>query len=388
VFLSGKEPDVFQVELEDQVISRQFAIHIGCCPEGLNVSLLSPEDFSRLYAVNHGCHDFLNTLSEMMLSSLEYMQKNHRLTHAWQIEMERSKFRWGFGFIGMSIRKDEHQGSAKYGLKLAHQAARPLSSPVKSQTFTSPLQKRQQPEDAKLQFGSVSELHADDAETSDVRMLEAYLLDVSDSPRRMTPRRMTVKMARTEETEKVPVVSILLGDRTGPIRMDLWRGTANSYVIRSFKMLVEESGYPPLVLVRYFTLGPELLPTVSHIRRMHGTNRTQIVLPEQPSQPYIRNTQIRLRPSLCTHDMSQVLLPLIFLANVAGFVASLQEETLSQSNVPQRWFRLQNLRGQWVVCVASGRNVAHPALVENHEVVFFLHKQLQVGIPIVLDSCG
>jgi hypothetical protein len=65
--------------------------------------------------------------------------------------------------------------------------------------------------------------------------------------------------------------------------------------------------------------------------------------------------------------MSQLLLPLPFLANVAGFVVSLQEEILSQSDVPQTWFRLQNPHGQWVVCVAEGRSAAHPALVEKNK---------------------
>jgi hypothetical protein len=41
--------------------------------------------------------------------------------------------------------------------------------------------------------------------------------------------------------------------------MDLWR-RATEHVIHSFEILVEESDFPPLVLVPYFTLGQDFFP--------------------------------------------------------------------------------------------------------------------------------
>jgi hypothetical protein len=110
-----------------------------------------------------------------------------------------------------------------------------------------------------------------------------------------------------------------------PIRMDLWRRAAGEFP-DSFEIGVEESEYPPLVLVRYFKLGHGKNPSMFCMRKMHSPERTQIVLVKQASQPGICNTKISASVSLYTRNMSKLLVNLPFLANLVGFVASVQEE--------------------------------------------------------------
>ena len=106
----------------------------------------------------------------------------------------------------------------------------PFYSP-KRRSFT---QESNVEEEGAVDVRSVEQLHTQSSGRSDAFVLEAYLLHAPEEPRwvEVSVRRgknwsgSNANHGKIPERESVPVVTLLLADRTGAIRFDLWRTIA------------------------------------------------------------------------------------------------------------------------------------------------------------------
>ena len=93
--------------------------------------------------------------------------------------------------------------------------------------FASPRPKKQKREaksdNAEVQYRSIHQLHSEDLNGSDAVAVQGRILQAPDEP-----KWVNITDRRTKQQELVPVVTILLADRTGPIFLDLWRNTAEN----------------------------------------------------------------------------------------------------------------------------------------------------------------
>ena len=95
--------------------------------------------------------------------------------------------------------------------------------------FASPRPKKKRKEaradSSEVQYRSIHQLHTEDLSDADAVAVQERILQAPKEP-----TWIKVKDRYTKQEELVPVVSLLLADRTGPIVLELWRNSAESMV--------------------------------------------------------------------------------------------------------------------------------------------------------------
>ena len=218
--------------------------------------------------------------------------------------------------------------------------------------------------DTEVQFKNVLALHTEDFRGSDAIALQALVLYFPDEP-----RWVGVMNRRTNESENVPVLSLLLADRTGPIILDLWRNVAED-TLRRLEGWTGNDSEHPLLEIRHFVVR-EMKSCVPRIMKLGSNDRTRVRILASGSQMSWLDEQIEVANSLFTKNFERLTCKLPFQISLAGVVASLQPEVVSQSGNPMRTFKLHDSSGKWILCTAFGRHVDNPCLVDGHEVVLY-----------------
>ena len=178
---------------------------------------------------------------------------------------------------------------------------------------------------------------------------------------------------KTKLVQKVPVITLLLADVTGPIALELWRLSAE----KVFKDLTAWSASDSTVWVeiRYMSVRTEKGKSFPTARKIIGTERTTVT---QCSPLPMHGGEL---PAECLHsrDFSVLSASPPFMVSLTGVITSVLEETSSQAGTPMRSFRLQDQSGRYVRCTACGRHVDNELLLAQNEVTLFFTKAL-VGL--------
>ena len=252
--------------------------------------------------------------------------------------------------------------------------------------FCSPKRRRVQgdsiqTEGSSVSFRSVEQLHTQASGRKTAFGLDAYLLHVPEEVRWTEVPVRTPKSAgkdarsKAAEKETVPVVTALLADRSGAIRIDFWRKAAEEYV-RKCRQWLQDSDVPVLVRVECFQVSPENRSAECPMHKLHSVDGTTLCRVDTSVQESVCNTSIGVSSSLYVSDFTKLTRRPPFCINLHGIVTTVEAEVLSLNDNPMKAFCLQDGTGRWVRCTAHGRHVDNPALAKGNEVVLFFSTAL------------
>ena len=238
--------------------------------------------------------------------------------------------------------------------------------------FTSPERKKRGPRTPNLDCRSeaslsVAQLHeAEGKEATHKISLQACVLYFPKEP-----RWVSVKIRGSSETERVPVLSVLLADRTGPILLESWR--LQSEVLLASLLDWEETKEEGAVLKMEFVDFDVRADTRVHLTpmtRLHSNERTvfrKLLVADQDNM----HVTTRVYPGLYKRDFLTLAVKLPFATSIAGVVSSVDPEKTSQNGNQMQAFRLQDAQGRYVRCMALGRHAGNPALVLGNMIVLY-----------------
>ena len=214
-------------------------------------------------------------------------------------------------------------------------------------------------------FKTVEQYHIEDLSGADANALEAYILHYNEEP-----RWISATNKKTREPESIPVLDVLVADRTGPICIQLWRDAAEK-AVHDFPAW--SSGRDELVIleIKQFWVKEETRRHCTPVRKLHSNERTMLCQKQHPTQESLRNEACKLNDSLYTRDFAVLKNTLPFVVSVCGIVTAVQEEHLTQSNKMMREFKLQDPAGKYVPCAALGRHSSSVLLEVCNEVILF-----------------
>ena len=188
--------------------------------------------------------------------------------------------------------------------------------PTQGNPFCSPKRRRitevsNAEEENAVDIRSVEQLHTQSSGRSDAFVLEAYLLHAPEESRwvEVSVRRgktapgSSPNHGKTGEKENISVATLLLADRTGAIRFDLWRTIARE----QFELCLEWfNNTDELVLLRIerFTVAAEKRSFEYPIQRMHSVESTMITRLTSSTQASVINNSITVPASLYVSDFS------------------------------------------------------------------------------------
>ena len=216
-------------------------------------------------------------------------------------------------------------------------------------------------------FNTIVELHTHEADASNAVKLEAYVLHFPNEL-----RQVTVTDQRTQKTEQVGAMTVLLADRTGPILLEAWRDVADN--ILSIFLQMENDSFPLEVFaveVSGFAVDHERRTHVGFMRKLHATKKTQFVLRPSPTQNSLMDGSVHPSPQLFTRDFSKLLAVPPFIINIVGVIADVKGITESESGISRREFKLQGSGGKYISCIAFGRHADSELLAPHNEVILY-----------------
>ena len=216
---------------------------------------------------------------------------------------------------------------------------------------------------------TVEQVHQSDPASATAIVLTAYVLHVPEAP-----RLVDVPNKKTKSSESVPVVSVLLADRTGPISLDLWRNAAED-VLRDYRAWSGENSGPMLVEWRGFAVRRFARKDVPFfpepMRKLSGTDKTTWSLIAAADMASVMDPAVRLGSGLYCSDLSCLDAKTPFFVSLKGIVFSVGPETESQTGSPMLSFKLHDIAGRYASCMAFGRHASNEHLHNGAEVVLF-----------------
>ena len=237
--------------------------------------------------------------------------------------------------------------------------------------FASPKKKprvqQQDPDTSPPRYEAVQVLHTASGLTTDALQLEAYVMHYS-----VEPRYVKIARGRQGAEETVPVISVLVADRTGPIVIEAWREAATMFLEN---LLQWDEGRADneqlLVEITYFVVKDDNRVHQTPVRKLHTNERTRLQRRSVGSQNAIVNVSVTPDASLFTRELRKVCTKPPYIISIVGIVVEVQGLTVTQSGDSRKDFRLQDTTGQYVECAALGRHAENNNLVEGNEVILY-----------------
>ena len=187
----------------------------------------------------------------------------------------------------------------------------------------------------------------------------------------------TVTDQRNQNKENVPVLTVVLADRTGYVCLELWRDVA----VNICEMAREwgEEASKVTVRVSDFGIGEEKKRFVGKACHLTGDDRTTVKRIASSIQPSLVDETVHLTGSLFVRNLSLLTGTLPFGAHVAGFVSAVGSVSVSRNGNEMLSFRLNDTRGNYVECRACGRHARNKHIEEKNEIVAY-GTQAQAGL--------
>ena len=237
--------------------------------------------------------------------------------------------------------------------------------------FASPKKKtrvqQQDPDTSPPRYEAVHVLHTASGLTTDALQLEAYVMHYS-----LEPRYVKIQRGRQGVEETVPVISVLVADRTGPIVIEAWREAATMFLENLLQWdQVRADNEQLLVEITYFVVKDDTRVHQTPVRKLHTNERTRLQRRSVGSQNAIVNVNVTPEASLFTRELRKVCTKPPFIISIVGIVVEVQGLTVTQSGESRKEFKLQDTTGQYVECSAFGRHADNNYLVEGDEVIIY-----------------
>ena len=214
---------------------------------------------------------------------------------------------------------------------------------------------------------SISQCHIADLGMNSNNRVEAYLLHSEEEC-----RYVDITDRKSGMTTKVPVLTILLGDCTGAIQVDIWRTQAETTLARLKEWSGETDGLILLEITK-FGVKTEWRKTYKPTKCLTLADRTTLVKLDRPTGKGYLNTQFRPDDRIIVNDFKQMeKKPVPAIANLSGIVSQITEVTYTRFDVPMKYFRLQDINGRYITCAIHGRHVENEAIEDKAHVVIFL----------------
>ena len=251
-----------------------------------------------------------------------------------------------------------------------------MNQPLIQDIVQSPRKRRRvlQTQTAETCETTVAEIHDMESAIRDNLLVTACLLHVPSEPRWAD---ITDKQSR--QKERVPVVTALLTDHTGPITLELWR-KQNDDVLRKWNNRESREQGTLFITVKLFFVRGASRAKAEHILPTKNTatgDRTEIDLVDAEEHEIL----LMFAPSLSSHLSTAFVFPELkrsppYAVSVKGIVASLQRVTSSRDANPMRHFKFHDYTGKCVACMAFGRQTDCNAVADGNEVVLFVAQAL------------
>ena len=202
----------------------------------------------------------------------------------------------------------------------------------------------------------------------------SFVLEVPD-----TDGIVSVYNKKTRMQEDVPLLTCLLADNTGPVHIDLWRDS-----VQSFRNIIfQHSSDSSLLLFRFTNLKLTSLSTTYRTcypscNKITATKKTTCEHLQQSSLPSVNptsNSTFDRSLMLSNFDSLQKKLP--FTANIRGIVAATESESESKSGIPMRSFKVHDNQGQYLRCIAFGRHVDNEIITVGNDIGIFFGTALR-----------
>jgi hypothetical protein len=214
---------------------------------------------------------------------------------------------------------------------------------------------------------NVLAIHTQPSVGTELVALEALVLHLPDEP-----RWITINNRKTKSEENVPVMTVLLGDSSGPIHLELWRDFVEQFV-RVMEATSNDDGR--LVAVRVTgVVRNEKSPVFPSINRLQSTERTVFEILGDDEEANLVRGPSDTGGKLFVRNFSLFATLLPFRANVVGFISVLADVTETANGAAMQHFTLQDNRGNHVACVAFGRHAGSEALAHRNEIICFFAK--------------
>ena len=175
---------------------------------------------------------------------------------------------------------------------------------------------------------------------------EAVILSVGEL------RNVSVRSQRGQ-VEAVPFLRLMLGDRTGPIAMEFWRGAARTAATLLDGHAPDEPAY---VKVEQVFLKGDSRTKLTPFRKLISTDRTLMTRLDVPTQRGIRDMTIAPDATLFLADFTLLQAAVPFIVSLKGTIAQVSEQVYIQRNTAMLSFRLVDERGNWTTCLGFGRH--------------------------------
>ena len=183
----------------------------------------------------------------------------------------------------------------------------------------------------------------------------------------------SVKDGRTQQSEDVAVLPLVISDASGPIGVELWRDAATGH----FAMLKEayeqtvDTGDCSL-RVENVTAKSVKLRSLVPMKKLYSLDSTTIrVLTQGESRMGDERVGASAEPSLLITEFQRICGPAPFIVSLRGVVASCSEVQESRGGVDMCSFQLVDAKGQYLTCVAFGDNASAEELVPGNDICVY-----------------
>ena len=315
------------------------------------VSRVEEQHESRIaQAVNNGFAAFQSSMPVGVFKGVEEQMKQNWL---------RTEY---FNIIASILQED---------VASVKQSISSTSSPGKASTdmFMSPNKKARVtpsagPEEVP-QFRSVDQLFREEFLNTDLHILEGYVLFAPEEARWIDTQN---KKSRTSEL--IPVLTLLVADRTGPVLVDLWRGAAEK-MLKDQIVWKKDSEEPLLLEVNRFWIRGDRAKWKTPFVKVVSNDKTEIRVLARPTQNSVLDVSRPPSPTLFTKDFGVLSEMPPFRVSITGIVSCVQAAMVSQSGRPMQGFKLQDASGRYVSCMAFNRQVGNESLRDGNEVILY-----------------
>ena len=134
---------------------------------------------------------------------------------------------------------------------------------------------------------------------------------------------------------------------------------------------------PLWVELRNLRIADERRPHQTTMRKVHSTDRTTIRRLTTPTVDALLNEQTLMNCKLYTRDFQRLSSRLPFSISIAGVASHLQHPTETESGQQMRRFRLVDLCGKYVDCVAFGRQAENTLIAEGNDIIIYFASALE-----------
>ena len=216
-------------------------------------------------------------------------------------------------------------------------------------------------------FQSVEALHQAELVQKSPMGLEARVLHVPPEP-----RQSTVSNRYTGKDEQVPVITVVLADRTGPILFEAWRDAAEK-IHRDLLQWESDVSDEQCVLVHVerFDVRDDTRARQTTMRKPHSTDSTTVKRAPYPMTDWIKRANIIPHPGLYTSDFNRLTNKPPFHISVTGTVGAVKPVTQSSNGADMQDFKLLDSSGRYFMCKAFGRHVGNTLVASGNEIILY-----------------